>query len=614
MFVQKLVAQVLMGNSNRVSAGRTCDDCQQAWEYKCKANVHFHCSQHYFERLQLGTLPHRDPSHWESRSGAGVTRLEPVVDFQESVTDSKTRIASSVPAPVRSIVLKSTSKSHMESKLSKVGISCSSGISREKVTKAHTITHDLRKAIIEKRTDAIDALSSQLMELIPQKVQKVETEEQLLKQIEILELLDDIVECQDLDDYEVLLKHCSVDSVAIDSPEAQIVHSYLRQNMSHNMRVVGAEIFRIARHEEKNNAQTSRNRVLLWHGSANASFPSILRYGLRLPKSASNGWAYGPGIYFADIPSKSLQYCCGLDDCLLALAEVDLGSMYPCSMGRGTEQKDSVQEGCQSTWGVGKTWPLPNTFIQGSSSDALLDGVDIPHGRPTKATHVDFQPYLDYNEFIVYSTSQVRLRYLIRARVAHDASPNYSDMALKVRGKIGRDQSYYEFATGHNETAAKIEWQYLLESTQDGYAAGWHSYDESLHKELEQRFGDGEENARVQSGKRRYQYEVDFRNMKQTNLTHHAHTTRNVRRQPVTSMTVFVPAGHEVTKTLMREEGQLSWKAIAKNGDITIKEVSNNRVHARVHSANGRLSASKELIIDNTYSWFTAKVVEIVCF
>ena len=140
--------------------------------------------------------------------------------------------------------------------------------------------------------------------------------------------------------------------------------------------------------DEQDNPR-SNNQVLLWHGSKSASFVSILRNGLRLPKHATHGWAFGPGIYFADITSKSLQYCGDMSDCLLALAEVNLGAMHPthtCIQG--------PPRGCDSVWAVGQYWPSPETFESGDSEHAVIPGCDIPMGRPSPVTFLTARPYI----------------------------------------------------------------------------------------------------------------------------------------------------------------------------------------------------------------------------
>ncbi|CAJ1335182.1 unnamed protein product [Effrenium voratum] len=517
---------------NQISVPRGCDDCAAPWDYKCNANVHFHCAMHYFDRLQLGTLPHGGPHYWQSRRGE--MKLQPVPEFQQEASDSKVRMSADIPAPIRSAVLKSTSKQHIQDRLSQVGLSDT--VDKARIDRAHDIIPKLRAAIASHNQESVNNLSNELMEAMPKQasVKKVKTEEELLQQIQILEMLDDILASQELDDYDALLQHCDVDSVDMDSAEAQLIHQYMRQNMRAGSEVFGAEVFRVARKDEQDNPR-SNNQVLLWHGSKSASFVSILRNGLRLPKHATHGWAFGPGIYFADITSKSLQYCGDMSDCLLALAEVNLGAMHPthtCIQG--------PPRGCDSVWAVGQYWPSPETFESGDSEHAVIPGCDIPMGRPSPVTFVTARPNISHNEFIVYDASRVRLRYLVRAKVV-SSSLKQSDSELRCTRNIEDTETYYQYMKDMHVDKV-IRWQYYLGNFQDGKAPGWHPYDDHLHQELEQRYVDGDEATKVMSGSHGYTYKVDFEGMKQTNLTHHNHTVRNIRRVEVDQSSLGTPA------------------------------------------------------------------------
>ena len=50
---------------------------------------------------------------------------------------------------------------------------------------------------------------------------------------------------------------------------------------------------------------------LLWHGSRTENYVGILSDGLRIatPDAPVSGYMFGKGLYFADVPSKSANYC-----------------------------------------------------------------------------------------------------------------------------------------------------------------------------------------------------------------------------------------------------------------------------------------------------------------
>jgi poly [ADP-ribose] polymerase len=73
--------------------------------------------------------------------------------------------------------------------------------------------------------------------------------------------------------------------------------------------------------------------MLLWHGSRLSNYVGILSEGLKIApyEAPATGYMFGKGIYFADIVSKSANYCRPKDgsEGLMLLCEVALGEMSP---------------------------------------------------------------------------------------------------------------------------------------------------------------------------------------------------------------------------------------------------------------------------------------------
>jgi poly [ADP-ribose] polymerase len=70
--------------------------------------------------------------------------------------------------------------------------------------------------------------------------------------------------------------------------------------------------------------------MLLWHGSRVSNFVGILSQGLRIapPEAPASGYLFGKGLYFADMASKSLNYCYPTEQVgLVLLCEVALGDI-----------------------------------------------------------------------------------------------------------------------------------------------------------------------------------------------------------------------------------------------------------------------------------------------
>lgn len=75
-----------------------------------------------------------------------------------------------------------------------------------------------------------------------------------------------------------------------------------------------------------NRGSKMNNIWRLLHATNPANALSILRSGLVIPKSYTNGWNHGPGIYFSKNPNKSLQYAYSVDGKkLMFVADVALG-------------------------------------------------------------------------------------------------------------------------------------------------------------------------------------------------------------------------------------------------------------------------------------------------
>eukprot|EP00922_Rhytidocystis_sp_ex-Travisia-forbesii_P009325 GHVS01013590.1.p1 GENE.GHVS01013590.1~~GHVS01013590.1.p1 ORF type:complete len:721 (+),score=107.39 GHVS01013590.1:268-2430(+) len=166
-------------------------------------------------------------------------------------------------------------------------------------------------------------------------------------------------------------------------------------------------IFELCRHGEveafKPHAD-NKNRMLLWHGSRLTNLVGILSQGLRIapPEAPVSGYMFGKGVYFADVASKSAQYCfpssTAARGCLL-LCEVALGDVN--ELLEADYEADRLPG--QATKGIGRYYP------EHMKEDP--NGMKIPQG-PCVSDEKDGQSLM-YNEYIVYDTNRVRMRYLV---------------------------------------------------------------------------------------------------------------------------------------------------------------------------------------------------------
>lgn len=174
------------------------------------------------------------------------------------------------------------------------------------------------------------------------------------------------------------------------------------------------EVFKLDREgEDKRFAKKSDsigNHQLLWHGSRITNFVGILSQGLRIapPEAPVTGYMFGKGVYFADMVSKSANYCFTNptnNTGLLLLCEVALGK--PRKLLRSDYYANNLPKGHSSTWGMGKTGPS-------EAGARMLGDVKVPMGAHAPTNVKDGS--LLYNEFIVYDTAQIKMKYLVQCK------------------------------------------------------------------------------------------------------------------------------------------------------------------------------------------------------
>ncbi|ESN96355.1 hypothetical protein HELRODRAFT_95414 [Helobdella robusta] len=180
-----------------------------------------------------------------------------------------------------------------------------------------------------------------------------------------------------------------------------------------------SEVFTISRLGESKvyeSFKSLHNRMLLWHGSRLTNYAGILSKGLRIaPKEApSTGYMFGKGIYFADMASKSANYCFTSrkdPTGLMLLSEVALGNMHELTQANFITE---LPRGKHSVKGLGTTAPDPK------QNYVCEDGVVIPMGKGVK-TKVKLTSLL-YNEYIVYDVAQVNMKYLLKLNFKYKRS------------------------------------------------------------------------------------------------------------------------------------------------------------------------------------------------
>ncbi|KAL4588421.1 hypothetical protein LXL04_001310 [Taraxacum kok-saghyz] len=208
--------------------------------------------------------------------------------------------------------------------------------------------------------------------------------------------------------------HCELTPIEVDSKEFHMIKKYMKNTHAKahsNYTVEIVQIFKASRHGEVDRFSefsSVKNRMLLWHGSRLTNWVGILSEGLRIapPEAPVTGYMFGKGVYFADMFSKSANYCHASQHAshgVLLLCEVALGEM--AELQTANHDADKLPQGKLSTKGVGATSP------DMSMIETLENGVVVPLGNPKK--QLESKVRLLHNEYIVYNVDQIRMRYVV---------------------------------------------------------------------------------------------------------------------------------------------------------------------------------------------------------
>uniref|UniRef100_A0AC34FAX1 Poly [ADP-ribose] polymerase n=1 Tax=Panagrolaimus sp. ES5 TaxID=591445 RepID=A0AC34FAX1_9BILA len=254
----------------------------------------------------------------------------------------------------------------------------------------------------------------------------ITTLDELKQELELLEFLSDIeaavaslnVEVKSKETLHPLDKKyaqlkCDLEPIPRDHDRFNLVETYLMKTHTHahnGFTMKLKNVYEVRKHgeDEKFKAEIG-NRRLLWHGSRITNWHGILSSGLRIaPKEAPmTGYMFGKGVYFADASSKSANYCFARngETGILVLSEVALGAMN--QLIRADYNANKLPAGKSSTMGVGRYAPNHQQYI------TIDDDVVVPCGDIIEQDDTNERKDLMFNEYIVYDTNQIKLRYLV---------------------------------------------------------------------------------------------------------------------------------------------------------------------------------------------------------
>ncbi|XP_077991916.1 poly [ADP-ribose] polymerase 1-like [Glandiceps talaboti] len=306
-------------------------------------------------------------------------------------------------------------------------------LSKRQIESAYSVLTELQKLVSEESVNksAILDASNRFYTLIPhdfgmKKPPMLETTEIIQSKTQMLDNLLDIEVAYSLlkggdtskdpidANYEKL--KCPINVLESTSDTYKLIEKYMKNTHAATHNQYGLElqeVFELNREGERARYKPFKqlhNRQLLWHGSRTTNYAGILSQGLRIapPEAPVTGYMFGKGVYFADMSSKSANYCRsspGNNIGLLLLCEVALGNMYELT---GAKTLSKPPSGKHSTKGIGSTCPDPSAVV------TLPDGVTVPVGKGTQSSTA--RTSLLYNEYIVYDVAQVEMKYMCKVK------------------------------------------------------------------------------------------------------------------------------------------------------------------------------------------------------
>lgn len=300
-------------------------------------------------------------------------------------------------------------------------------LSQNNIIQGLEILKEIEAVLDHSKTGDVSALTGRFYNLIPhdfgfQHMSKflINTAAKLKEKVEMLDAISDMKiastflahydEGNPVDEYYEKL-NINLTPLEKDDPVFKLLSDYVKNThaTTHtNFNLTVLDIFR----SDKDNSEFRDdidNHMLLWHGSRLTNWAGILSQGLRMapPEAPVSGYMFGKGVYFADMVSKSASYCCTRRDNnvgLLLCCEVALGE---CNEKMQSDYyANLLPAGKSSTKGCGKTAPAVNSYVD-------LEGCKVPLGigMPTKVNGS-----LLYNEYIVYDTAQIKMKFLFKIR------------------------------------------------------------------------------------------------------------------------------------------------------------------------------------------------------
>lgn len=293
-------------------------------------------------------------------------------------------------------------------------------LSMTQIDKAMKILGMIKETLVSKTDhERLTELSSLFYTTIPTSAGTkgltcIDTKELLSDKYQLLEVLKDlsyVSRSVGMSHYDKYLSLKTEIKLVTDSSVLRLINDYVSTNYgsTHHVQLKVDQIFQLSKESEQKHFkkwENLHNRQLLWHGTRAENMVGILTTGLRINPAGvtTTGKMFGNGLYFANSSSKSagyISYSNNRHKAFMFLCEIALGTTYDLV---NATNVTSLPSGKHSVRGVGKWQPEAGTH------KIMPDGLIVPIGQLKQSSPSN---YLNYDEFIVYDTSQIRMRYLV---------------------------------------------------------------------------------------------------------------------------------------------------------------------------------------------------------
>ncbi|CAI2325733.1 unnamed protein product [Caenorhabditis sp. 36 PRJEB53466] len=146
---------------------------------------------------------------------------------------------------------------------------------------------------------------------------------------------------------------------------------------------------------------------LLWHGTRVTNVFSILMNGLEIPEGDRCGLMFGNGVYFANVPTKSANYCVpeASSRVFMLLCEVDVANPLILYESETDAAEQLVKHAKSSVYAAGKHTPRETVDIDG-----------IPAFK-SQIEEIPEETRLLYDEYVMFDKEKFKIKYVVEVKV-----------------------------------------------------------------------------------------------------------------------------------------------------------------------------------------------------